>query len=66
MVLLDDFFDSMVDIPCLKHGNRQSMGSLINKETLILGKYLKNEKKYGSPELFYSFYKWLKMILNII
>ena len=51
MVLLDDFFDSMVDIPRLKHGNKQSISSLINEEAQVLGKYLRKEEKIWIPRI---------------
>jgi len=49
MSLLGDFFDSMVDVPRLKHGNRQTIGSLINEEVSLLSKYLIKEKKKWIP-----------------
>jgi hypothetical protein len=51
MALLDDFFDSMVDVPRLKHGSRQSIGSLINEETLVLRNYLRKEEKMWIPRI---------------
>jgi len=51
MALLDDFFDSMINVPRVKHGNRQSISSLINEETLLLGKYLRNEEKIWIPRI---------------
>jgi len=51
MALLDDFFDSMVDVPRMKHGSRQSIGSLINEETIILGNYIKKEEKNWLPRI---------------
>ena len=50
-VLLDDFFDSMVDVPRLKHGGMQSIGSLINEETLVLENYLRTEEKMWIPRI---------------
>ena len=44
---LDGYFDSMVDIPRMKVGGKQSIKSLINEEALLLAKYLGNEKKLG-------------------
>ncbi len=51
MTLLDDFFDSMVDIPRLKYGSRQSIGSLINEETLLLSQHLRKEEKMWIPRI---------------
>ncbi len=39
MALLDDFFDTIVDIPRIKYGNKQSISSLINEESILLTKY---------------------------
>ena len=44
MALLDDFFDSMVEVPRLKHGDKQSITSLINEKVQLLAKYLRGEK----------------------
>ena len=44
MALLDDFFDSMVEVPRLKHGDKQSFTSLINEKVQLLAKYLRGEK----------------------
>ena len=51
MALLDDFFDSMVDVPRLKHGSRQSIGSLINEEAQLMDKYLRKEEKMWIPRI---------------
>jgi len=51
MVLLDDLFDSIVEIPRMKRGSRQSISSLINEEALILGKYLRKEEKMWIPRI---------------
>ncbi len=46
MALLDDFFDSMIDIPRMKHGVRQSISSLINEETQVIFPVHPRTKKY--------------------
>jgi len=51
MALLDDFFDSMVDVPRLKHGDRQSINSLINEEAMLLGNYLRNRINIWKPRI---------------
>ena len=52
MALLDDLFDSMIDVPRVKHSSKQSIGSLINEETTILGNYIKKEEKMWIPRIF--------------
>ncbi len=51
MVLLDDFFDTTIDVPRLKHGDRQSISSLINEEAQLLAKYLRKEEKMWIPRI---------------
>ncbi|MBN1244047.1 hypothetical protein JXA31_00465 [Candidatus Bathyarchaeota archaeon] len=48
---LNLFFDRMVDIPRVKHGNRQTVDTLISEEALLLAKYLRNERKKWVPRL---------------
>jgi len=54
MALLDDFFDSMVAIPWMKHGNKQSIVSLINEEGLMLAGHLRDERKKWIPRILSS------------
>ena len=37
---LQDYFESKVDIPLIRHGKRQRIETLINEEALLLAKYL--------------------------
>lgn len=49
---LNCFFESKVEIPRIKHGNRQELETLINEEALLLAKYLRSEKrKEWAPRL---------------
>ena len=48
---LEGLFDSMVDIPRIKFGNKQSIDTLINEEALLFAKYLRNESKVWIPRL---------------
>ena len=41
---VNNLFERKVEIPRVKHGNLQTIDTLINKETLLLTKYLRNEK----------------------
>ena len=51
MVLLDDFFESTVDVSRRKHGDRQALSSLINEEAMLLGKYLRKEEEKWIPRI---------------
>jgi len=48
---LYSYFESTVEIPRIKHGNRQSVETLINEETLLLAKYLRNEHETWIPRI---------------
>lgn len=48
---LNLFFDRFVDVPRVRHGNRQTVDTLISEEALLLAKYLRNEKKEGIPRI---------------
>ena len=51
MALLCYYFDSIVDVPRVKHGMKQSIGSLINDEITICAKFLRNEVTKWSPRI---------------
>jgi hypothetical protein len=40
---LNEFFESIVEIPRIKVGERQTIEILINEEALLFAKYLRNE-----------------------
>ena len=42
---LNNFFESTVEIPRIKVGNKQTFETLMNEEALLFAKYLRNEKK---------------------
>ncbi|MGD0496743.1 MAG: CRISPR-associated endonuclease Cas1 [Candidatus Bathyarchaeia archaeon] len=46
---LNSFFESMVEIPRIKHGNRQTIETLINEEALLLARYLRSETNSWVP-----------------
>jgi CRISPR-associated endonuclease Cas1 len=48
---LRGIFESSVDIPRIKHGNRQTLDTLISEEVLLFAKYLRNERKEWIPRL---------------
>jgi len=46
---LNDLFNKMVEIPRIKHGNKQTIDTLISEETLLFAKYLRNERTIWNP-----------------
>jgi len=46
---LDIFFESMIEIPRVRHGHRQTLETLINEEALLLAKYLRDEMESWIP-----------------
>jgi len=48
---LNSFFESTVEVPRIKHGNRQTVETLINEKALLLAKYLRNEKQAWIPRI---------------
>jgi CRISPR/Cas system-associated endonuclease Cas1 len=49
--LLNDYFETHVDIPRIRVGERQTIETLINEEALLFAKYLRNEKKEWTPRI---------------
>ena len=49
MTKLDVFFESTVEIPRVKNGQKQSIETLINEEARLLAKYLRNEIEKWIP-----------------
>ena len=48
---LTDYFETVVEIPRIKVGERQTIETLINEEALLFAEYLRNEKKEWSPRI---------------
>ena len=48
---LNRYFESKVDIPLIRHSNRQKIETLINEEVLLLAKYLRDERKMWIPRI---------------
>ncbi len=46
---LNDFFETSIEIPRIKVGNRQTVETLINEEALLLAKYLRKKCKDWIP-----------------
>jgi CRISPR-associated protein Cas1 len=51
MKKLSIYFESKVDVPRIKHGNRQTIETLINEEALLFAKYLRNERNTWMPRI---------------
>jgi CRISPR-associated protein Cas1 len=51
MTGLNNYFESMVEIPRMKVGKRQTFETLINEEALLFAKYLRNERKDWNPRI---------------
>jgi len=45
------YLDWKVRIPRIRHGNRQSLETLINEEALLFAKYIRNEKESWIPRI---------------
>jgi len=51
MKKLNTYFESKVEIPRIKHGNRQALETLINEEALLFAKYLRHERDSWIPRI---------------
>jgi CRISPR-associated protein Cas1 len=51
MKRLNSFFESIVEIPRVKHGNKQTVETLINEEALLMAKYIRNERPIWIPRV---------------
>ena len=48
---LNLFFDRFIAVPRVKHGNRQTVDTLISEEAFLLAKFLRNEQKEWIPRI---------------
>jgi CRISPR-associated protein Cas1 len=51
MQKLNSYFERKIDIARIKHGNRQTIETLINEEVLLFAKYLRNERENWIPRI---------------
>ena len=51
MKKLEIFFETIIDLPRIKHGKRQAFETLINEEALLFAKYFRNEIKGWIPRI---------------
>ena len=54
MERLEVFFESFIEIPRIKVGKRQTIETLINEESLLFAKDVRNKSIYGYRELLTS------------
>ena len=48
---LNDYFETCVEIPRIKVGERQTIETLINEEALLLAKHLRGERQTWIPRI---------------
>ena len=48
---LNSFFESNVEVPRMRRGNKQTVETLINEEAFLLAEYLRNEKRTWFPRV---------------
>jgi len=48
---LNLLFDRMIEVPTIKHGNKQTVKTLTNEEALLLAKFLRNEREAWIPRM---------------
>jgi CRISPR-associated protein Cas1 len=48
---LQEYLDSKIEVPLIRHGKRQRIETLINEEILLLAKYIRNEILAWNPRL---------------
>jgi len=48
---LNTFFERIVEVPRIKHGNKQTLDTLISEEALLLAKYLRGEHGTWTPRI---------------
>ena len=48
---LQVYFESKIEIPLIRHGNKQKLETLINEESLILANYLRDDITNWTPRI---------------
>lgn len=48
---LNNYFETILEIPRVRIGNKQTFETLINEEAGLLAQYLRGEKKSWSPRI---------------
>ena len=45
------YLGSVIEVPRIRHGSKQTLETLINEEALLLAKYLRGERKAWVPRI---------------
>jgi len=48
---LNVYFEGKVEIPRIKHGNRQTLETLISEGALLFAKFLRSERETWTPRI---------------
>lgn len=48
---LNEFFESYIEVPRIRVGKKQTIETLVNEETLLFAKFLRNERKSWAPRI---------------
>ena len=51
MKKLNHFFETYIEIPRMSVGKKQTVETLINEESLLFDKYIRNEQKQWVPRI---------------
>lgn len=51
MIKLNSFFELDVEVQRIRHGNKQTVETLISEEALLLARYLRNERPSRVPRV---------------
>jgi CRISPR-associated protein Cas1 len=51
MTRLNSFFESIVEVPRIKHGSKQTLETLINEEALLFAMFLRGERQTWKPRI---------------
>jgi len=51
MKQLNAFFETIVEVPRIRAGGRQTIETLISEEALLLAKFLRDERKPWNPRI---------------
>jgi hypothetical protein len=51
MSRLNSFFETTVELPRIKHGNRQTVETLVNEEAFLFAACLRNERQSWKPRI---------------
>ena len=52
MRALQEYFETKIEVPLIRHGKRQRIETLINEEALLLAKYVRKENDEWKPRIY--------------